>query len=908
MAIRFACTQCGKKYEVEDKFAGRGMACKGCGARLSVPGQAQGARPAQAAAAEAGAPGANPPARTATPLPQQADPDETGVAQPRVKTATVPAAVAPAGNHEHAAPVSAAPSSRQPAAGAPYDDDDADDEPELTAEERRAAVLARAKRRKIENLVTVGVILLVGIVAFAFIVTSAMGKQEPSPDNTVAADDDNDNDSDVPRIRPVDINEGNAGNGPDENVPEPEPLAFAMTWDAPRRIWTYTDELIPLIAVGGSGQYEFEASTPLPEGMVLSYHERKGWRIEGMPTLPGLVQSLVMLRDKQTGETILQECVFDCMEPLALALEVLGDGMVDKPYEHTFMCSGGVRPYKWDLVQPIRIDGLAFEQSEANDAMALVQGTPKSATSRPSVIEVRVTDAEGTKRSYNYTLAVKEPPPEIVRRPPTQGPRPRNPVDGRGQASNLQAMNQEACEHMSNGTKLIEDGRVDEGVAEYREAITIFEKMLEIDPANATAHYNLACAYSLGCDVLTELKPMENLDKALDHLEQAVLNGYQNFQHLQRDGDLKNLRDRHPDFKSKFGDREAFVERGAEATLAALKREYGDTYLYHIDRDRKLIFATNQSQSTLDYLIERLTNYAEAQWEHLFPNKPDHYISVILPSKEDFRARVPDQRIGGYYSPGTRQLICGNIGSTLTHEFTHALHFADLAYHNVQHNMWMVEGLATCFEDSEMKDGVPTPYANARLPGLQQALARNQLPTMKRFMEMAQPEFMDANAGLHYAHCRYICVWLWEQDLLKKFYDLYCDARRRDRSGVKAMEELLGKTIEQCDEEWKEWVRSLPPYVSGGRVDPNAPYLGIGFDQSETGLVVTRVADDSPAARGGLKLNDTIIEVAGRVMNRGDQLNNALKEYKPGDLVKFVVIRGETPTELAIRLGTRPRG
>lgn len=57
---------------------------------------------------------------------------------------------------------------------------------------------------------------------------------------------------------------------------------------------------------------------------------------------------------------------------------------------------------------------------------------------------------------------------------------------------------------------------------DYDGAILDFSKALELNPHEIAAHFNIACAYSLN----------ENMDKALFHLDKAILYGFDDFEKL----------------------------------------------------------------------------------------------------------------------------------------------------------------------------------------------------------------------------------------------------------------------------------------------------------------------------------------------------------------------------------------
>jgi tetratricopeptide repeat protein len=67
---------------------------------------------------------------------------------------------------------------------------------------------------------------------------------------------------------------------------------------------------------------------------------------------------------------------------------------------------------------------------------------------------------------------------------------------------------------------------------DYEEALNWYKKALEVDPNFGDAYYNMACIYSL----------TKKNSLAFRYLHIAVLNGYAEFQAMEQDEDLKNLR------------------------------------------------------------------------------------------------------------------------------------------------------------------------------------------------------------------------------------------------------------------------------------------------------------------------------------------------------------------------------
>jgi tetratricopeptide (TPR) repeat protein len=81
-------------------------------------------------------------------------------------------------------------------------------------------------------------------------------------------------------------------------------------------------------------------------------------------------------------------------------------------------------------------------------------------------------------------------------------------------------------------------------LGENEKGMAIDKRIIELKPASAVAHYNLACSYSL----------LEIIGKALEELRSAAHLGYEDWEHLERDDDLANLRadGRYAEFINEF--------------------------------------------------------------------------------------------------------------------------------------------------------------------------------------------------------------------------------------------------------------------------------------------------------------------------------------------------------------------
>lgn len=104
--------------------------------------------------------------------------------------------------------------------------------------------------------------------------------------------------------------------------------------------------------------------------------------------------------------------------------------------------------------------------------------------------------------------------------------------------------------------------------------------------------------------------------------------------------------------------------------------------------------------------------------------------------------------------------------------------------------------------------------------------------------------------------------------------------------------------------------------IKEGKV--SRPYLGvIGTTLNEElasqynlatdkGALVIKVAPNSPAGKAGLKAGDIVVKVADKDVKGMEDLQNIIRNHKPGDNLKLNIIRGQQKISLTIRLEERP--
>ena len=85
-------------------------------------------------------------------------------------------------------------------------------------------------------------------------------------------------------------------------------------------------------------------------------------------------------------------------------------------------------------------------------------------------------------------------------------------------------------------------------------------------------------------------------------------------------------------------------------------------------------------------------------------------------------------------------------------------------------------------------------------------------------------------------------------------------------------------------------------YVTG------RPYVGIGISETRYGLFITTVEENSGAAEAGLMVDDMILEVDGKGVSSTSEINEIRDKKKPGDTLKFKVLRERETKEITVKL------
>ena len=229
-----------------------------------------------------------------------------------------------------------------------------------------------------------------------------------------------------------------------------------------------------------------------------------------------------------------------------------------------------------------------------------------------------------------------------------------------------------------------------------------------------------------------------------------------------------------------------FIVVGDESPVRVKQRALG-TVKWATDKLKKRYFKKDPRSIITIWLFKNKKSYRKYTWQ-LFNDRPS----------------TPY----GYFSKRHNTLIM-NIatgGGTLVHEMVHP--FIDSNFPGCP--SWFNEGLASLYEQCGSRNGRIVGFTNWRLAGLQRAIKKRLLPSFKTLMATSTTEFYNQDPGTNYAQARYLCYYLQQRNLLRKFYHLFARNFRTDPTGYNTLKKVLRvKNMTAFQKRWEKYILKL---------------------------------------------------------------------------------------------------
>ncbi len=227
------------------------------------------------------------------------------------------------------------------------------------------------------------------------------------------------------------------------------------------------------------------------------------------------------------------------------------------------------------------------------------------------------------------------------------------------------------------------------------------------------------------------------------------------------------------------------------------------------------VIASNMTESETQKIIDNtIASAEECFYNNYFEKKPDEVITIFL-FKDDKSYRFWGNKLYGdtdlsrfgYYKPSKKTMLM-NIstgGGTLVHEMTHSF----VRYDFPDIPSWFNEGLGSLYERCSMNNKEILGHTNWRLPELQSAIRSGTYSSLDLLINTTDEEFYGYESSVNYAQARYLCQYLQQKNLLKKFYKTFRDNYEKDKTGKTFLEEVTKMKLADFEYSFVEWVKSL---------------------------------------------------------------------------------------------------
>lgn len=396
--------------------------------------------------------------------------------------------------------------------------------------------------------------------------------------------------------------------------------------------------------------------------------------------------------------------------------------------------------------------------------------------------------------------------------------------------------------------------------------------------------------------LLYELARLEAIDgddaRAGATLVAAVGAGFSDYFALSRDPLLRDTREG----RTMLGRRAVLLEDRARADFDAVQRAFPKGYTFVRDEDLRLQFASAFGVDLTAELIDEAR--ALRDWTHAnFWDEPDDpeldpWVTVLLPTPEDFVRLVGAGGVGGYYDPEKRRLVSSDLGPSYRHELMHVFHFRRLERLGQPRPHWFTEGLATLPEDLDPRTEGFAPVGSWRTDIAKRRLAAGRLRGWDDLFGQDRGRFVGHRPRAQYAQARAIAMFLHERGLLWDVCAAFEGTFEADPLGHAAIAEATGRDAARVELEFRGWLATLE--TGEPDVVKETARLGLVLAQGRgDGAEIERVELRSSASSARLRRRDVIRAVDGRPVRT------------VGEFLRAVALPGEH--EVTVRRGRAAR-
>ncbi len=376
----------------------------------------------------------------------------------------------------------------------------------------------------------------------------------------------------------------------------------------------------------------------------------------------------------------------------------------------------------------------------------------------------------------------------------------------------------------------------------------------------------------------------------------AVAAGFTDFFALARDTALREL----PETKAILTGRETLLDDRASADFEAVKRAFPKNYRFVRDDTLRLQFASAFDETiTAEVITEAnaLRNWIHDElWDAPTDPALDPWVTVIIPTPEDFIRLVGTAGVGGYYDPELRRLVSADLGPSLRHELMHVYHFRRLERLGQRRPHWFTEGFAALPEDLDPTTPSFTPVGSWRTDIAKRRLAAGRLRSWADLFAQDKDRFVGHRPKAQYAQSRAIVMHLYATDALKDTITAFERTHDADPLGFTAIEAATNQTAARAELAFRGWLATLDSHEP----DPikETKRLGLILTAGKgDGPEIERTESRSPASAAKLRRRDIIRAVNGRPVRT---ITEFLRAVAPPTGHTLTIRRGRATIDLTL--------
>lgn len=439
------------------------------------------------------------------------------------------------------------------------------------------------------------------------------------------------------------------------------------------------------------------------------------------------------------------------------------------------------------------------------------------------------------------------------------------------------------------------------GEGKYSEALATYSKILLNDPGDVVALYNSACVQA----------KLDHPRKAAKLLVVAASSGFIDFERMKNDADLDSIRGE-PEYETilEMGDE---LRDAAGSRLEDLARKLlGAKAIVERDDRFRIIYGANLDRETFERMKADLEQQMTWQVEHLFGGPPNSFVLLLVPTPEKAHALIGTSRVGGFYDHDTKRLVTRDLGPSLEHELTHALHHAQMDRLGQVHPMWIQEGFASVFEMYEIGDdddagdanaGSMTVLGNARLNIVINLREIGGLTKWDKFFSLSDKKFVSGRPRARYAEARTIFQFLGEKGLLEEWYRTYVANFAEDSTGRLAFLKVFHvEKLGEVEQKFRVWLGTKEKIPERVPADHGSLGLWVADQGANDGVRITGVHPSGAARQSGIVKGEVIISVDGKPVYSVEEVVFEMMRRESGNEVTLHLRRGLRYHDVTIAL------